>query len=162
MPKQNELIPFTFSDTGETILIRKVSPLLGLELQKAFPPPKPPVQEVDYGDGRMVKEANAAHPDYLSAMQAYQIDFEDKLRRLYIKRGAVITWSEERRAQVDELRSFWHDEYGIDLPGDDTMVFVSYLCIGSDKDLENLVTAIMQRSQPTEAAVAEAVETFPG
>ena len=83
MPKQNELNPFTFKDTGITVQIRKVSPLLIMEVQKAMPVPKPPMQEVVYGDpddpgAKKVQEPNETHPDYLAAIDKYNMDLESK------------------------------------------------------------------------------------
>lgn len=157
-----KLYPFTFKDTGVEVFIRKVSPMLVVELQKAFPPPAPPRQKVEIG-GEMVEETNPADPDFADAVKAYNTEFEQKVRRLLITRGVVFpegntTWRDE----VKELRKFWLDTYEKELEGDDKTVFISYLAVGTDADLSDLLTAIMQRSQPTEGEVSAAKASFPG
>ena len=160
--KPSELVPFTFKDTGITVLIRKVSPLLAMELQRAFPPPKPPMNEVDFGDGVKRMEPNEADPAYLRDMDKYNQDFELKMRRMLIKRGVALEITEEIKEQVEDLRSFWLEEYGIEFPEpDDKMAFVWYVAVGTDQDLRELLEAIMRRSQPTQEAEELARKTFP-
>lgn len=156
------LKPYTFKDTGREVCIKKVSPLLVMELQKSFPPPKPPLQKVDYGDGQEHWEANPSHPDYLQAMSDYNFAFQERLQRLMVKRGVSLTWTEEMRTEVAELRDFWKTEFEKELDPDDGMVYVLMICVGSDKDLEELLEAIARRAQPTEGAVNEALNSFQG
>jgi hypothetical protein len=161
----SELIPYTFKDTGISIKIKKVSPLLIVEMHKYFPPPKPPMQEVVYGDpgepgAKTVEEPNESHPDYLAAIDQYNIDLESKMRELMIKRGVVINLSDEQKQEVQELREDWEEMYGNQLSGNDKYVFISYIAIGTDKDMEEVIEAITRRSQPTEAAIAETKAGF--
>lgn len=155
MTKQNELTPFTFEDTGKVVLTRKVSPLLMYELRQQFPPPEPPMQKVSFGETEE-EEPNPAHPNYVAAMNKYNGEFKERAMRLIIKRGAVLNWTDEMRQELEELRSFWRDEYSAELPKDDTMAYIQYICVGSPQDLEDFTNYITTRSQPTEAAVAEA------
>lgn len=142
---------FTFKDTGITVSIRKVSPLLGMEIRKAFPPPKPPVVHTELGD-----EENPADPDYERAMEEYGMLIEDKASRLYIKRGVEC---EVDTAAVASLRADMAD-MGITLDPDDKYVYIKYICVGSDQDYQELIEAITRRSQPTEAAVQETIDMF--
>lgn len=153
-----ELTSHVFKDTGVTIQIRKVSPMLVMEIKRQFPEPKPPTNKVDYGDGNEVEESNYAHPDYARALEDYNQELEKRIRRLLIKRGVVCNVDKQA---VDELREFWKAEYEMDLPeSDDLMAYISYICIGTDSDMEELLNAIMRRSQPTELAIAEATRAF--
>lgn len=156
-----ELKPYTFKDTGITVMIRKVSPNLVMELQRQFPEPKPPLNAVDYGDGKEVLEPNYADPEYLKSVDEYKIDLESKIRRLIVKRGVAVEITDEIKAQLEELRSFWLEEYGKAFPEpNDLMAYVSYICVGTGEDMEELLDAIMRRSQPTESAIAEATKSF--
>ena len=158
----SELTAFTFKDTGVKVLIKKVSPLLVVELQKAFPPPAPPRQRVQIGD-EWAEEPNPAHPDYTEAMAKYSQEMEMRVRMLLINRGVVIPDDNgDWKAEVAELREFWQVNYGKELAGDDKTVYISNIAVGTDMDLGDLLTAIMQRSQPTEEAVAAAKSSFPG
>lgn len=161
--KTAELIPFTFQDTGVTVLIRKVSPLLAMELQRVFPPPDPPMNKVDFGDGESRMEPNEADPAYLKQLQDYNQDFELKIRRMLIKRGVIVEITDTIKAQVQELREFWQEEYGIDFPeADDKLAYIWYIAVGTDQDLKELLQAIMRRSQPTQEAEELARKTFQG
>lgn len=153
---------FTFQDSGEVVGIRKVSPLLMIRLRERFPMPKPPMQEVDYGDGVKKLEPNPAHPAYREALSEYDQMIEQKARRMLIKRGVVIEWTPERREALEEIRAYWKENLDGDLEPDDEVAFVSYVCVGSDSDLEEFLEALLKRSQPTEAAVDEAAGRFQG
>lgn len=146
---------FVFQDTGITVQIRKVSPSIGTEIRKAFPPPKPPVHRVEIG-GQMVDEANEADPDYERAYQEWGLMVEAKAAKLYIKRGVECEVDHEA---VAKLKSDMAEE-GIDLDGDDKYLYIRYICIGTEADYQDLIMAITRRSQPTEVATAEAIETF--
>jgi hypothetical protein len=154
-----ELTPFKFQDTGISVKIRKVSPLLINELYKLYPAPKPPLQEVDYGDGKKVQEVNEAHPDYVQALADHNTQIYEQLKKLLVKRGVVC---EVDKDAVDELRQFWQDEYGNHLEGTDLEIYVLYICAGSDADINELMDAITRRSQPTQEAKELAKVSFPG
>lgn len=149
---------YTFKDTEETVQIRKVSPLLLIRLQDRYPAPKPPMQTVDYGDGPK-QEPNPTAPEHLVALKEHEMAMEKHIRHLLIERGVVVDWTNERVSALAELRAWWLGEYGepLDEPND-TVAFVSYIAIGSDVDFEELVGAIMQRSQPTEKETDKTLE----
>lgn len=153
----SRLTPYEFKDTGEVVQIRKVSPLLLMQLQNRYPEPKPPMQTVDYGDGPKL-EPNPASPEYAAALRQHQVDMERRIRKLLIQRGVVIEWNDERKAALADLRAYWSAENGEELEGSDEVVYVSYIAMGSDADFEELIAAILQRSQPTEAKVSETLE----
>ena len=77
---------YTFPDTGITVKIRKVSPLLLNEIQRKNQPPKPPMNEVKYGDETRL-EPNPADPEYQKAVQQHELDLELKLRRALLRLG---------------------------------------------------------------------------
>lgn len=152
---------FTFPDTGVTVSIRKVSPLLISEIQRKNPTPKPPLNKVMYGDDTRYEE-NPADPDYIKALEDHGTKLEQAIRRALIRFGVVYELTAEDVRRVNELREFWQTDEGEQLVGSDMEVFISYLAIGTFEDLNDLVEAVTRRSQPTEKAVAEAAERFPG
>jgi len=158
--KQNELIPFTFKDTGKTVLIRKVSPMLVFQLSQDFPPPAPPMVEVTYGEAEKVMEPNPADPAFAEALRDYHRDFNLKTQRMMIKRGVSLVFDDDMKAEVAEMREFYRNEFGKEIGVDDHMIYVTMICVGTDSDLEELLNAITRRSQPTEAAVDAAKDTF--
>lgn len=155
-----KLHPFMFPDSGKRISIRKVSPFLGDEVRKAFPPPKPPLQKVMLG-GVETEEPNPAHPDYQAALRAHNIEMGQRIQRLMIKRGVVIELGDDEKAEVEELRADIEAE-GVTLPASDKDVYLWHICISTPQDLEDLANAIVQRSQPTEVSVSQKMDGFRG
>lgn len=152
--------PFTFKDTGITVSIRKVSPLLLAEVQRKLTPPKPPKNKIEI-DGHVTYEDNYADPDYLMATQDHQVQVEATLRKTLIKFGIQYCLTEEDTKQVQELRDFWTESGGAELGTSDLEVFISYIAIGTVEDLQELMEAVTRRNLPTEGAIAEAIERFP-
>jgi hypothetical protein len=162
MVKENELKRHVFKDTGRVVFIKKVSPLLLAQIGRDFPPPRPPKQKVDYGDGDIREEENPSHPDHVDAMGKYFMELEEKSRSFVIKRGVVVTLTEEDKEEIDRVREDYKEEIGVELRGSDKMVYVSHICIGSPEDMEELLRAINGRSEPTNEEVAAAKDTFQG
>jgi len=156
----NPLIPHTVKDTGAVLMLRKVSPLLALEVRNAIDKPQPPQQEVDYGDGKLIKEPNYAHPEYKSALEAYEELVTEKTNNLVIKRGVHVDLTAEAKAAVKELRKEWMDEMGTDLPHNDKYVYICYICLGTNEDFQELLETIMSRSGINGPALEAAQDTL--
>lgn len=158
---KDNLRPFTFPTTGRHVLVRSVNPLLAIEIRRQFPKPSPPLQEVDYGDGKKVFEPNPTHPDHHAALEDWNALLTEKMSRLIIKRGVVWTLTEAEQAEVVELRADMETDLGLTLDKNDLFVYVSYICIGGRLDVDSLTEAVMSTSQPTRAATEAALQSFP-
>jgi len=143
------------------LTIRKVSPMLAMEVNRIFPVPQPPQQEVDYGDGKKRLEANLAHPDYQAALLKRDENIQKKMQSLIFKRGIAMVLTDEQKQEVADLRKYWKDDMGEELDGDDLFVWVSYIAIEDEKDMTGLMNAIMSVSQPTQEAIEKAKDMFP-
>lgn len=82
-----------------------------------------------------------------------------RLRKLLIRRGVECEPDVEA---VSELRAQYREDYGIELEGSDKEVYIMYIAAGTDADLQDLIGAILTRSQPTKAEVDLAKVSFPG
>lgn len=155
------LVQHTFKDTGITVGIRKLSPLLrddiDMALRNEFPEPEPPIVETELG-----KEANPADEDYLKRraewMVAHMERRSERMLRIAIKRGVEVEVDHEAVAQLRTDMA----EQGVDLDPDDAFVYVTRICIGSSDDLQELYDALTKRSMPTREAVEAHKATFPG
>jgi hypothetical protein len=166
---EGEITFFTVPDTGIKLPIRKVSPKLAQELEKALrremPEPEPPQQEVVYGD-RVVLERNPAHPDYLAQLDSWKARYQEELMerttRLLVQRGIApfLQWDEECQKQVDELREEMRRDFGVELDKNDRYVWVMEIALGTAEDLTDLTTHLMRRSTVTEGAVADSLKKF--
>ena len=154
-------LDYTFSDTGIAIQYRKISPMLATDVAAALPAPKPPEQEVDYGEGRgKVKEKNYTDPEYLQRVQEYNQRIFVALQRVMILR-AVRPLEEDWEEQVTQYREFLKKHTGepLDEP-EDLVVYVLRICVGSEEDLTDFLQVLMKRSQPTVEVADAAKESF--
>ena len=96
-------------------------------------------------------------------MAAYNQEMEVKMRRLLIKRGVEYLPDQEADAltQVDELRKSWMEDYGqpLDEPSD-KVVYIWFIAAGTDKGIEEITSAILSRSQPSQEDVELAKASF--
>ncbi len=155
-----KLYPYQFKDSGIEIMIRKVSPLLIIDMQKEYPAPQPPLQEVKIGDLTRM-EPNPDHPDYKRAMEAWNMENEERLRKLMVRQGVAFTLSEEQKQDVEALRETYRELYQKEIPYNDRDAYLFYVAIASPRDLQDLINAIMSQN-PTEESVQAAQDSFPG
>lgn len=156
---------FTFTDTGITVQLRKVSPLLRDDvdalLRRKFPPPQPPLSRGTEGFGEAKMETNPADPDYQAALLKWQIEHYqrvgDTLLELGIKRYVECEVDQEA---VKTLRADMA-ALGVELDADDKFVFVSRIAIGTRDDLDEFSNALFKRRQLQEAVDAHKA-TFRG
>lgn len=146
-------------DSGATVRVKFVGPLLMNDIRKAamkgLVKPTPPMQEVPYQTGTRL-EPNPLHPDYESALKDYDaalgLHFLEKLFRY----GVDYTLTDADKARVTALRA----DGDLDLPADDLQLFITRFLVATEADLTALQLAILGRAQPTETAVAAAIESF--
>lgn len=155
---------FTFSN-GREIEIQNVSPLLGELLAEKYPKPEPPTQKILSADGQTwIEEPNPASPIYDEAMKKWTELIEQKSRIVLIYEGAVLPeLTPSQLAEVQHKRDFMKKYFDIDLDSNDQFCYVAYILIRNHDDYNQFASAIMGRSQPTEAAIVKAIEdSFPG
>lgn len=154
--KEPELIPFTFSN-GVEAWLRKVPPLLLNKLKQANKPPKPPLEEVDMGNGP-VWQPNPQAASHLQAMDEYNETIGMKIVEFLVQRGVKLK-DAINLDELNEIRAVMREE-GATLPADDHVAYILYVCVGDEQELSALRDAILRRTIPTEEAIAEKVATF--
>lgn len=159
------LTDFTFKDTGISIKIRKISPMLASDVAAAMPDPLPPEQEVDYGEPKgKVMERNFSDPAYQREVLEHRGRVFRAFRRVMVLRGIDPgSLPEGWQAEVQDYRAFMAAQTGkpVDEP-DDLVVYILRIAVGSEEDLEELIRAITRRSQPTQEVIEQAKASFPG
>ena len=154
--RQNGPIEVTLPDSGRKLTARRVPIFLMREVQKAVKRPTPPMVEIVYENGRR-QEPNRADPDYLEALEEYQMALAEKMIRLVVRRGVEVDIDQ---AELARLRSDLAD-LGLPAEADDKYLYIVHICCETDADLRALQDAVLRHSQPTEEATAEAIERFP-
>ena len=154
---------FVCQDTGITLQIRKIPTTLTGKLiqqyEKDFPPPAPPTNLIDYGDGEKIAEPNYSNPVYARLFNEYRqkrnVDVEEKIRHLFTDQAIQCEVDKERvkkvRAQMKTL--------GVELDPDDKYVYVWDVAVGTQDGYADLMKAIQTRVTPE--AVQAAKSTFP-
>lgn len=162
-----ELPTFTFPTSGFTIKIRRLSPFavndLQAAIQKEYPRPEPPVNLVDYGDGKQVAEPNTADPHYSERLQAHETFITQEIATRFTK--VLTSRAIECEVDADEVAEIRRDmaAVGVTFDGDsDKEIYVRYVLIQSEQDMDLLRDTVLSRSQPTEAAIADNVTAFRG
>lgn len=161
--------PVTLPISGEVVLVQPVSPLLLAKLRKRYPPPEPPVQQVNYGtvdNPQYQQELNESHPEYLKALQEWKVLLEERSRLFAIRLGTKIEWTDERKEAVEAFRAgmrAFEADSGESLDTDeedDATVFISYIAVQGSKDYETLLRAVIEGSRPSEEGIKDAVASF--
>lgn len=145
---------FTFS-TGVTVGLERVSPLFALPIQRANPPPLAPLAP---GVGGQL-EPNPADPEYENILAAHNQTLALIVQEALLDMGIADDLDIDQVA-VDRIRA-GYERVGITLPETDRMIYIKYICIGNQTDIEELFNAI-RNYDVTEEAIRAAEEMFPG
>lgn len=172
-------------DSGRDITIRplniSIDAMLRRQIHAEMPPPEPPMQEVDLGEGNIKHEPNLADPTYMVARAEWNAKVNEelgqRLLRLWAHRALVDPTNEsEVDEYLDDLRLvgvealpdddpelvFWRSK----VPPDEAMTKVrrqvwlyNIVCV-SQRDYRTLRDAIFSISRPAEGAVAAHAASF--
>ena len=140
--------PFTFPTSGKEIKVRKVSPQVMTDAALTLPAPQPPMQEVEL-DGQKRLEANPAHPDYLKAVQDYQIAQQRLTQKLLVRLGVDYVLSQDDRNDLKRTTDVL-EELNIPLGGDSELErWINYVAVVSAEDMGALMDEVLSLSVPT-------------
>lgn len=150
MTKVNNLTPFTFESTGESVFIKPVPVMLTREVERSIPMPEPPAQEIEGFDGVKRVELNRSHPDYIAALEERSTKVMELMTALIIRRGVVVKLTDEQRDEVRQLREDVKDLNGIEWRESDESVWVRYIACQSHTDLTRLIKEVSAKSVPSD------------
>lgn len=129
-------------------------------IRRAFPPPSPPLNEVDYGDGVKKLEPNPSDPEHEQALRRYQADYSQRLFAAIIDLAVDI---EIDQAALERVKAMF-ERHGIpfDEPSD-KVAYVKHCCIFDiAEEMPKFMAALRDLMGPKEEDVADHVATFPG
>lgn len=164
-----ELPTYVFVETGVEVKIRRLGPFTMDELRKALrkerKPPKPPSIVNEVGDARVkIAELNFDDPGYKQELREYNAwlaqETGERMTNLMTNYCIIVEPEaaivEEKRALLAMIDPTINDSYS------DKEVYVRHYLMGSSEELERVQNFILNRSMPTEEAVQEHIESFPG
>lgn len=165
-------IEFTFSGTGITVKIRKVSPLLrddvDAQLRLEFPPPEIPLKKKNYGTEDQpdwIEEPDPFDAVYREKNRRWGIEHAnrvgDKLLWVAVRRGIELDLDDDQRGQVEQIRLDL-EAVGVKLDPDDKFVYITRVCLDSLDSLRELHDIIFSNSRPSREEVESMKATFPG
>ena len=152
-----ELETFTFAN-GVVARIHSVSPMtmahVMQQLIKQHPPPQPPVDKVDRGNGEELAP-NYSNPDYLKAKQDHENKIGYKANEILLVLGVDVDIDMKALERIEQTFA----RYDIPLDNnDDKLNYLQHCCIQSSDELKRLIEVI---SGFSEEDVQAHVETFP-
>ena len=156
------LATFTFAN-GAVARLRPVSQFtrahMEIAARTAHPAPPPPLNAVDYGDGKTVMEPNAADPDYQAAMQQHQVTVGHLVFEGLIELGVEIAIDQAALNRVTETLA------RLGMPLDEKSDKIAYIkhCCMFDLATEGpaLRQAMEQLLTPRQGDVDAQLATFP-
>lgn len=174
-----ELPVHTFKDSGISVRLHKLSPMTSQEIlaqckrELADEEPKPPLFEVDYGNGKIL-EPNTGHEVYVRNRAAWEEKVNklanDRLFKLAALDAVELTIGDVERASIVRTKRYlkiaakveWQDDPDLTPEENERYFYIRHIACGSQEDITEFYTAIALRSQPTEAAIEQHKQSFPG
>lgn len=151
--------------SGKEVQIKNISPLLGQKLRERYPEPPIPNQTMPKSDGvGTYDEPNPNDETYRRDFTAWQEKIESLSRKMVINLAVLpfVNLDETDRREVKVYRDFMRELDNVELEDSDEFCFVAYCLIKSLDDYNRLTEAVMNRTNPTEAAIVRAIAgTFP-
>ena len=150
---------YKFESTGETVIVPPISTInLQRKINKQNPSPRPPLVEVDYGDGS-IKEENKHDPEYRQSLIDHQnkiglMVMNSALYRVAIKQ--VLT--DENKLEIELLKE---ELNGIEeFDENDSVAWFFEVACGNDAEVQELLEVATGMSDPTRKGVDAEVSNF--
>lgn len=146
---------YTFSN-GVTVTLERVGPLFALPIQKANPPPDPPMAP---GVGGLM-EPNDADPDYHKALEAYHTRLGTLIQMAMFDAGISDDLEIDTKA-VARLRRI-AKEHGGEIVESDRMAYITYCLLSDTNDIAGFNAALATYGHVAEEDIRAAGAMFPG
>jgi hypothetical protein len=154
------LIPFTFPVSGETLLVKRVSlGAINMSLRRQYPKPFAPVQKVEVGPGRFQNVTNFHDPEYKSRVETWNSEINQMTMEVALKRCLHRHLNEEQKKKVSQFLKENPEMVGT---GEDFDIYLEQICFAADADIVGLAEFIRTDGEPTEEAVEATLQSFPG
>lgn len=160
---------YFFEGVGIEVQIKRLGPFTLDEIRKTLlkerKAPKPPVVLVEVGEDKVkLKEENPHDPDFIKETIEYNewlnSQVAERMINLMINYCIVCEVEsdvvEERRAMLGIIGADISEQYS------DREVYVRHYLLSTADDLDKVQRFILGQSMPTQEAVQEHIDTFPG
>jgi hypothetical protein len=161
----------TFQGSGITVRFRRIGPMaqqrLAQQIMLDDPEPVPPMVKTELGE-----EPNPADPAHDRALKAWQARTFVKLNQQLLVLAALeceVTIGDAEKEEIARRQRYlkavgmpWEPNADLDDRENERVFYILYIACAESDDLSEFGQVVMKRSLPTEAAVAQHIETFPG
>lgn len=148
--------PTFTSRSGITVTLERVGPMYALPIQRANPPPDPPLAPGVGGE----MEPNPNDPDYHRVMEAYNVRMRELLNDALLD-AAIGDDLEVDEKAVARLRTK-AAKYGGVLEDDDRLAYIKYCVFPHTDDIERFFEALANYDTVTEEDIRAAGAMFRG
>jgi len=154
---------YTFNN-GVVVRLHPVSQFtmahVEIQARKAHPPPDPPLNEVDYGDGAKKLEPNPSDPEYEQRLSTWQMEIRYKTFDATMELGVEVEVDEDALTRVKRVMAM------VETPLDeisDKVAYIKHCCMFDiAAEMPRLAAALNAITGPREEDVADHLATFPG
>jgi hypothetical protein len=150
---------------------RRIGPMaqqrLAQQIMLDDPEPVPPMVKTELGE-----EPNPADPAHDRALKAWQARTFVKLNQQLLVLAALeceVTIGDAEKEEIARRQRYlkavgmpWEPNADLDDRENERVFYILYIACAESDDLSEFGQVVMKRSLPTEAAVAQHIETFPG
>ena len=150
--------------SGAVVEAKPVPDMVLQALFSQYPEPKPPILETEVR-GKMIREANASDPDYLTAVEVRDKVLSDAMLNLTLLRGIKVLQLPSDVSPYDKDDE-WEEELsdlGIEIPTKKTLrrlLWLRYRVAISTSDLVKLQEEGMRLSGVSEEEIQAAMQRF--
>jgi hypothetical protein len=149
--------------SGVVLRGKQANPLILVQVMAAFPRPEPPVQFIQVM-GREVE--NPDDPDYIERLQAWKMEFADRMVTAMIALGTEFVSAPKGLSQPE--KNDWLDDFSVlglkMFPENKSwryMTWVKFKAVRDETDMQAIQELVGRLSGVRESAVKSA-ENFPG
>lgn len=146
----NNYTPYTIAGSGVSLFIRPVSSFLFRDIEKQYPAPIPPREQIIRADGSFMETENRAHPDYIAAVREREARVNGMMGDLIVELACMIVLTDEQRDEIKAYRDNFKRITGGELAGSIESQYIKYIALADNSDMVELIRAVMNRMRPDE------------
>lgn len=165
--QKGRAVPPTATYTFSNGVVARLHPIsqftmaaIEIGIRKKYPPPAPPLNEVDYGDGIKKMEPNKADPEYEQALRDYRAAYSQKMFAAIIDLAADV---EVDQVSLDRVRTTL-ERHGITIDEvSDKVAYLIHCCVFDiEEEMAKFTAALRALTGPSQEDVDDHVATFSG
>lgn len=141
------------------MFIRPISTFLFRDIDKEFPAPIPPREQILRADGSFLETENRSHPDYLAALTERESRINGMMGDIVIELACMINLTDAQREEIKNYRDNVKRIAGVEIAGSIESQYLKYIALTDTSDMVELIRAVMSRMRPSEKKLTNGLST---